>query len=167
MMLICRAPSYNPDADVPMTEADLSPLLSKPSPEGKKEKKEKKDKKDKKEKDSKKGKDGKKEKKRSRKEMEEEESEVEDEVVEQTKFNGVEEKAAAKKEKSKFKEDAAVNPRLYYYADWQNGKQKKRKIEEAEQVTEELSAKAQRKLERKQAKLESRAEKKAKKAKNV
>lgn len=126
-----RAPSYNPDADVPMTEADLSPLLSKPSPEGKKEKKEKKDKKDKSGKDKKdkkdkkskdkkeekdkdgKKKDGKKEKKRSRKEMEDEEDEIEDKVLDQTKSNGVEESAATKKEKSKFKKDVAVIPQSY------------------------------------------------------
>jgi hypothetical protein len=89
-MLICSAPSYNVDTDVPLTEADLSPLLSKPSPESKKEKKDKKDKKD---------------KKRSRKEMEEEEEEIEDKVVEQSKTNGVEESSATKKEKSKTKKE--------------------------------------------------------------
>jgi hypothetical protein len=85
----CRAPSYNADADVPMTEADLSPLLS-TTPDGKKDKKEKKEKK---------------EKKRSRKEMEEEEEEAEEKVVEQSKSNGVEESASTKKEKSKSKKD--------------------------------------------------------------
>ena len=102
-----RAPSYNPNSDVPMTEADLSPLLSKPQSEEKKdkekkdkEKKEKKDKKDKKEKDE-----DKKDKKRSRKEMEEEEDEIEEKVAKQTKSNGVQESAATKKEKSKLKPD--------------------------------------------------------------
>jgi hypothetical protein len=83
-------PSYNADADVPMTETDLSPLLSKPSPDGKKDKKDK---------------NGKKDKKRSRKEMEDEEDEVEEGVVEKRKSNGVEESAETKKEKSKDKKD--------------------------------------------------------------
>ena len=96
-MLICSAPSYNVDADVPMTEADLTPLLSKPSPESKKDKKEKKEKK---------------EKKRSRKEMEDEEDEVEDKVVEQTKTNGVEESPATKKEKSKSKKEKVLRSYL-------------------------------------------------------
>ena len=87
------APSYNVDADVPMTEADLTPLLSKPSPESKKDKKDKK------------------EKKRSRKEMEDEEDEIEDKVVQQTKTNGVEESPATKKEKSKSKKDKV--PKTY------------------------------------------------------
>lgn len=93
--LIDSAPTYNADADVPMTEADLSPLLSKGSPEPKK-KKDKKEKKDKSEK---------KEKKRSRKEMEEEEDEVEEKLVQQAKSNGVEESAEVKKHKDKSKKD--------------------------------------------------------------
>jgi hypothetical protein len=84
------APTYNADADVPMTEADLSPLLSKPTPDGKKDNKDK---------------DGKKNKKRSRKEMEDEEDQVDETVVEQSKSNGVEESAETKKEKSKDKHD--------------------------------------------------------------
>ena len=169
--LIYRAPSYNPDADVPMTEAELSPLLSKPSPEGKKDKKEKdkKEKKDKEKKKDKKENDGKVEKKRSRKDMEDEEDEIEDKVIKQTKSNGVEESAAAKKEKSKFKKDH-VDPLVNAYTDLQDGKQKKRKIAEAEEAAEAtvkedgLDEKARRKLEKKQAKQESRAAKKAKKA---
>ena len=150
-----------------MTEAELSPLLSKPSPDEKKDKKEKKDKEKKKEK--KKDKDGKVEKKRSRKDMEDEEDEIEEKVVKQTKSNGVEESAATKKEKLKFKKDH-VDPLLKACADLQDGKQKKRKIAEAEDSAEAavkddgLDEKARRKLEKKQAKEEARAAKKAKKA---
>jgi hypothetical protein len=164
-----------------MTEADLSPLLSKPTPEqkdkdkdkkekkdkkDKKEKKDKKDKKDKKEKKDKKDKDkeGKKEKKRSRQEMEEEEDEIEDKVIEQVKSNGVEESTETKKRKSK-----PVAPRSHFYADIQDGKHKKRKIVEAEEATSkvvddsfELDEKSRRKLERKKAKQEARAARKGK-----
>ena len=143
-----------------MTEAELSPLLSTAPSEKKSEKKEKTEKKEKKEK--------KKEKKRSRNEMEEEEEEVEDKVVEQAKSNGVEESAATKKEKSKVKSDH-VCTRPTHSSDCQDGKKKKRKIAEAEEVVEEvmkedgLDKKAERKLEKKKAKLEARAAKKAKK----
>ena len=170
-----------------MTEADLSPLLSKSSPEPskdkkdtadktekkeekeKKEKKEKREKKDKEEKKEKKDKEGKKEKKRSRQEMEEEEDEIEEQVVEQTKSNGVEESAAAKKEKSKLK-NGHVMLHFLLPANLQDGKVKKRKIAEAEEAVEKvvpddgLDKKALNKLERKKAKLEGRAERKAKKA---
>lgn len=166
-LLIFRAPSYNPDADVPMTEADLSPLLSRPSPEGKKEKKDKKDKsgKDKKEK---KEKDGKKEKKRSREDMESEEDEIDNSVVDKTKSNDVDGKKKAKKEKSKPKKDR-VTWRPQTLADQQDEKGKKRKISEAEDTADkisddgELDSKALRKLEKKKAKQEARAAKKARK----
>src|SRR5579859_7013439 len=81
-----------------MTEADLTPLLSKPSPESKKDKKDKK------------------EKKRSRKEMEDEEDEIEDKVVQQTKTNGVEESPATKNEKSKSKKDKVLQKPTSYFA---------------------------------------------------
>jgi hypothetical protein len=103
--LINRVPSYNADGDVPMTEADLSPLLSKPSSEREKDKKEKKDK-------DKKQKHGEKEKKRSRKEMEDEDDEVEEKVISQTKSNGL---AAPKTEKSKSKKDH-VGSKSYSHA---------------------------------------------------
>jgi hypothetical protein len=81
-----------------MTEADLSPLLSKPTPTKEEKKKKKKDKEDKE--------DPKKEsKKRSRKELEEEEDEIEEKVVKQTKSNGVVESAATKKEKARIAEN--------------------------------------------------------------
>src|SRR5437773_5780701 len=87
ILLIHRATSYNPDADVPMTETDLSPLLSKPNIDGKKDKKEKK------------------EKKRPRREMEEENDEFQEREIKKTKSNGVEETSPPKKEKSKSKKD--------------------------------------------------------------
>jgi len=114
LFLIVRVPSYNVDADVPMTEAELSPLLSKTNNEGKEKKKDKKDKKEKKEKKEKdKDKDKeekkkKKDKKRSRSELEEEEDEVEDAVVEQSKSNGVKESETTKKSKSKDKKDPVL-----------------------------------------------------------
>ena len=86
-----------------MTEADLSPLLSKPQSEEKSEKKEKESKKDKKDKKEMK------EKKRSRKEMEEEDQ-AEENVVQQTKSNGAENSAATKKGKSKLKSDHVPPP---------------------------------------------------------
>ena len=101
--------------------------------------------------------------------MEDEEDEIEDKVIKQTKSNGVEESAAAKKEKSKSKKDH-VDPLLNTYADLQDGKQKKRKIAEAEEALEapvkedRLGEKVRRKLEKKQAKQEARAAKKTKKA---
>lgn len=97
----CSAPTYNADADVPMTEADLSPLLSKPSP-SQREKKKKKEKKDKEESKSK--------KKRSREELEEEEDEIEEKVIKQTKSNGVDETPAAKKEKTKIQDSHVCSP---------------------------------------------------------
>jgi len=90
-------PAYNTDADVPMTETDLSPLLSKPSPSTAEEKKKKKGKKE--VQDESKGK-----KKRSRTELEDEEDEIEKVVVERTESNGVHETHAAKKKKSKIAE---------------------------------------------------------------
>jgi len=140
-----------------MTEAELLPLLSTSHSAKKSEKKGKKEKKEKK-----------KEKKRSRDEMEEEEEEVEDQVVQQTKSNGVEESTATKKEKSKVKSDH-VCPQQLTSSDCQDGKKKKRKIAEAEDVVKKvtkddgLDKKAERKLEKKKAKLEARAAKKAKK----
>jgi outer membrane biosynthesis protein TonB len=89
------APTYNADADVPMTEADLSPLLSKPTPTKEEKKKKKKGKKEDKEEPKKES------KKRGRKELEEEEDETDEKVVKQTKSNGIAESAAAKKEKAK------------------------------------------------------------------
>ena len=80
-----------------MTEADLSPLLSKPSPSTKEQKKKKKDTKE--DKDELKGK-----KKRSRTELEDEEDEIEEMVVEQANSNGVHETPAVKKEKAKIAE---------------------------------------------------------------
>ena len=80
-----------------MTETDLSPLLSKPSPSTGEEKKKKKGRKE--------GKDESKDKrKRSRTELEDDEDEIQEAVVEQTESNGVHETHAAKKKKSKIAE---------------------------------------------------------------
>jgi nucleolar protein 58 len=97
------APNYNADADVLMTEADLSPLLSKPSPTQEEKKKKKKDKTEDKE-------DSQKKKKRSRKELEDDEDEIAEQMIKQTKSKSVSESAATKKEKTKIAENHVLPP---------------------------------------------------------
>jgi hypothetical protein len=119
-----------------MTEADLSPLLSKPSPT-QEEKKKKKDKVEDKE-------DSKKNKKRSRKELEAEEDEIEEQVIKQTKSNGVSESPAAKKEKAKIAEShVRPSPLIFLTGTILTGRTERRRNERSPRQRKWLSGRLQ------------------------